>query len=155
MIIKSRDFITWEYVAQPSFPNLSKWENATYVIGDKCYYFVRQQDSTPYGFLTVYDLKSGEWEKPVLVSDCQSRSDFIEYGGGLYLVHAPVDREHIGIIRINTDDVSKSEPLLVADMRGSCFYPFVQYFADGELAMSYTVSRKHIRLASFTLSKYI
>ncbi|MBQ3592487.1 MAG: hypothetical protein II979_11150, partial [Clostridia bacterium] len=45
-IIKSRDFITWEYVSQPDFPNMSKWENAVYVIGDKCYYFVRQHDET-------------------------------------------------------------------------------------------------------------
>jgi len=27
ILIKSCDFITWEYVSQPSFPNLSKWEN--------------------------------------------------------------------------------------------------------------------------------
>ena len=40
-------------------------------------------------------------------------------------------------------------------MRTSCFYPFVQYYADGELAMSYTVARRHIRLARFTLSDYL
>ena len=52
MIIKSKDFITWEYVSFPSFPNLSKWENATYIYENKCYYFVRQQEVTTYGFLT-------------------------------------------------------------------------------------------------------
>ena len=30
-----------------------------------------------------------------------------------------------------------------------------QYYADGELAMSYTVARRHIRLARFTLKKYL
>lgn len=153
-IIRSRDLVTWEYVAQPDFHNESKWENATYATEDKCFYFVRQHDETQYGFLTAYNFGSKTWDKPVLIGDCQSRSDFIEYGGELFLFHAPKDREHIGIIRIDTDDVSKSRAVLQADMRGSCFYPFVQYFADGELAMSYTIDRIHIRLARFTLSKY-
>lgn len=153
-IIKSSDFITWEYVSQPDFINASKYENATYVIGDKCYYFVRQQDEIKHGFLTVYDLVNKTWEKPVLIEDCQSRSDFIEYKGDLYLFHAPIDREHIGIVKINQDDISNSEIILEADMKGSFFYPFIQYFND-ELAVSYTIDRKHIRLSGFTLSKYI
>ena len=153
-LMKSADFITWEYVSQPDFPNWSKWENAVYLLEDKCYYFVRQQDATPYGFLTCYDLTSGKWAKPVLIEDCQSRSDFILYNGHLYLFHAPINREHIGVVRINTADIGKSEILLQANMQGSCFYPFVQYF-DRELAMSYTVSRQHIRLARFTLEKYL
>ena len=155
MIIKSADFITWEYVAQPDFPNLSKWENAVYVLGDKCYYFVRQQDSTPYGFLTAYDLKTGKWDTPVLVDDCQSRSDFIFYRGSLYLFHAPVNRECIGVLKIDTDNLANTTPVLRAKMSTSCFYPFIQYFDGDELAMSYTVVRQHIRLARFTLSDYL
>lgn len=69
ILIKSRDFITWEYVSQPSFPNLSKWENAVYVLDDKVYYFVRQHDTTKYGFLTAYDLVKETWETPVLVEE--------------------------------------------------------------------------------------
>ena len=171
-IVKSKDLITWEYVAQPNegangtgFQNATKWENAVYVLDDKVYYFVRQWDplgrhngieeGSDYGILTTYDLRTGEWHKPVLVGDSQSRSDFIMYKGELYLFHAPIDRNHIGILKINTDDITKSEIVLQADMLGSCFYPFVQYNSKGELCMSYTVSRKNIRLASFTLSKYI
>lgn len=154
-IIKSADLITWEYVAQPDFINDSKWENATYVLRDKVYYFVRQQESNKCGFLTAYDLQTNEWDKPVEIEDSQSRGDFIFYDGGLYLFHAPKDREHIGIVRIDTDSIEKSEPLLQAKMHTSCFYPFVDYYCGGELAMSYTVERKHIRLAKFTLSKYL
>ena len=171
-IIKSKDLATWEYVAQPNegnnntgFQNATKWENAVYVLNNKVYYFVRQWDplggnngieeGSYYGILTTYDLTTGEWEKPVLVGDSQSRSDFIVYNGGLYLFYAPTDRNHIGILKVNTDDISKSEIVLQTDMKGSCFYPFVQYNSKGELCMSYTVSRKNIRLAAFTLSKYI
>ncbi len=154
-IIKSSDLITWEYVSQPDFINDSKWENATYVYGDKCYYFVRQQDTNHYGFLTAYDLNSGKWDKPVEIADSQSRGDFILYRGGLYLFHAPRNREHIGIVKIDTEDISKSEVLLQAHMHSSCFYPFVQYYNGNELAMCYTVARRHIRLARFTLSKYL
>lgn len=59
------------------------------------------------------------------------------------------------VLRIDTGDIRKSEVLLQANMRGSCFYPFVQYYTNGELAMSYTVDRKHVRLAEFALQKYL
>ena len=154
-IIKSHDLITWEYVSQPDFINDSKWENATYVLGDKVYYFVRQQDTNKCGFLTAYNLLTDTWDTPVEIEDCQSRGDFILYGGDLYLFHAPIDREHIGIVKINTEDITKSEVVLQAKMHTSCFYPFVQYYDNGELAMSYTVERKHIRLVKFALSKYV
>lgn len=155
-IIKSRDFITWEYVSTPDFINFSKWENAVYLHNDKCYYFVRQHDNeTPYGFLTYYDLKTAKWAKPVIVEDSQSRSDFIMYNGKMYLFHAPCDREHIGILEIDTEDISKSKVLLQAKMHSSCFYPFVRYGADNELHMSYTVNRQHIRLADFKLSELL
>lgn len=172
-IIKSTDLITWEYVAQPNegangtgFDNETKWENAVYVLGDTVYYFVRQWDpeynedktlksGSHYGILTAYSLTTNEWATPVLVGDCQSRGDFIYYQNNLYLWYAPSDREHIGILKIDTGNIKNSEVVLQADMKSSCFYPFVQYFKDGELAMSYTVSRRHIRLAEFTLSDYL
>lgn len=154
-IIKSDDLITWEYVTQPEFINDSKWENATYVLNDKVYYFVRQQDTNKCGFLTSFNLLNNTWETPVEIEDCQSRGDFIYYKDNLYLFHAPIDREHIGIVKIDTDDIVKSEVVLQAKMHTSCFYPFVQYYKDNELAMSYTVARQHIRLAEFTLSKYL
>ena len=172
-IIKSKDLITWEYVAQPNeganetgFDNETKWENAVYVLNDKVYYFVRQWDpvfnedgslreGSSYGILTRFDLMTKEWDRPVLVGDCQSRSDFIIYKDNLYLFYAPTDREHIGILKINTDDLSKSTIVLQADMKGSCFYPFVQYFDDTQLAISYTVNRQHIRLARFNLDNYL
>lgn len=150
-IIKSKDFITWEYVSQPDFINDSKWENATYVHGDKVYCFVRQQDENKCGFLTAYDLKTHTWAAPIEIQDSQSRADFIEYKGQLYLFHAPIDREHIGIVKIDTESIASSEIVLQAKMHTSCFYPYVQYYKNGELAMSYTVERKHIRLATFRL----
>ncbi len=154
-IIKSKDLITWEYVSQPDFINDSMWENATYVLNDKVYYFVRQQRENKCGFLTAYNLSYRTWETSVEIQDCQSRSDFIVYNGELYLFHAPLDREHIGIVKIDTEDISNSKIVLQAKMHTSCFYPFIQYYKNNELAMSYTDDRKHIRLAEFTLSKYI
>lgn len=154
-VIKSSDLVTWEYVSQPDFINDSKWENAVYVYEDKVYYFVRQQDTNKYGFLTYYDLVGEKWAAPVEIEDCQSRSDFIMYKGKLYLFHAPIAREHIGVVEINTYDITQSRVVLQAKMHTSCFYPFVQHYIDGELAMSYTVARQHIRLARFTFEKYI
>lgn len=152
-IIKSRDLVTWEYVAAPDFINESLWENAVYVTGDKCYYFVRQ-DECMQGFLTCYDLTDGTWASPCLIRDAQSRSDFIQYRGELYLIHAPVDRNGFGIVKIDREDLAKSTPVVVADMHGSLFYPYTDIY--GEYAyMSYTVDRKHIRLARFRIGEYL
>ncbi len=153
-IIKSRDLVTWEYVAQPDFVNRSKWENAVYVLENKCYYFVRQYDDTGYGFLTRYDLETGEWDAPVQVADCQSRGDFLYYHGGLYLVHAPTDREHIGILKIGTENLADSRPVFRAKMHESCFYPFMN-FGPGGVWFSYTSARKHIRLSKFDPDVYL
>ncbi len=148
-IIKSRDLVTWQYVSTPDFPNYSLWENAVYVIGDKCFYCVRQ-DECMQCFLTCFDLKTGKWAQPVLIRDAQSRSDFFLYEGTLYLVHAPVDRNGFGIVRIDTEDLANSKPVAVAQMESSCFYPYVELY--GEYAyISYTVARKHIRLSRFSL----
>ena len=187
-IIKSKDLITWEYVAQPNegangtgFDNCTRWENAVYVVGDKVYYYVRQWDplgvasngsattsttnrdaqGSYYGILTAYDLITGEWETPILVEDCQSRSDFIMYKGNLYLIYAPTpeaggsDRQHLGILKIDTNDLSKTKVVLQAQMKHSCFYPFWQFNSDGELCISYTYNRQQIRLVSITLSDYL
>ena len=154
-LVKSKDFETWEFVSQPDFPNLSQWENAVYVYNDKCYYFSRQTTATKYGFLTYYDLNEEKWAKPVLIEDCQSRSDFLMYDGELYLVFAPIDREHIGLARVDTDNLENTSLVFIANMHSSCFYPFIQYTNDGKVGFSYTVNRKHIRLSKFDLRKYI
>ena len=110
---------------------------------------------SPCGFLTAYDLNAKTWASPVEVEDCQSRGDFIFYQGRLFLFHAPTDREHIGILEVDPQDLSNTKIVLQAKMHSSCFYPFVQHYRDGELAMSYTVARQHIRLGRFTLSAYL
>ena len=153
-IIKSRDLVTWEYVAQPSFANQSEFENSVYVVGSKVYYFVRQTSSSPYGFLTYYDLTGGKWSAPVLIKDCQSRSDFVYYNNRLFLIHAPKNRSGFGIVEVGLNKLTDTKAIAVADMGSSCFYPYVQMY--GETAyISYTVDRQHIRLSTFRLSDYL
>lgn len=153
-IIKSRDLITWEYVASPTFDNQSEYENAVYVMGDTVYYFVRQEAGVSTGFLTAYNLVTEKWASPLLITDAQSRSDFIEYGGELYLIHAPIDRKGFGIVKIDRNNLSNSQPILVVDMQSSCFYPYAKVYGD-DVYISYTVDRKHIRLSKFNLKNYL
>lgn len=157
-IIKSCDFITWEYVSSPDFINMSHWENAVYVLKNKCYYFVRQRECMQ-GFLTCFNLETHEWSVPCLIRDSQSRSDFVYYNNQLYLFHSPEDRNGFGIVRINQDDFSKSEPIVVSTVKsdGVCegfFYPFAEIYGK-YLYISYTVGRKHIRLSKFNAEKYL
>ncbi len=152
-IIKSRDLVTWEYVAAPDFTNESLWENAVYVVGDKCWYFVRQ-DECMQGFLTTYDLKTGMWAVPTLIRDAQSRSDFLWLRDELYLIHAPIDRNGFGIVRINRENPAASTPVAVADMHDSLFYPYTEPYGDYAY-LSYTVSRRHIRLARFPIAPFL
>ena len=152
-VIKSTDFITWEYVSLPDFTNFSLYENAAYVLDDKVYYFVRQTDCQQ-GFLTYYDIEKDSWQKPVLIADCQSRADFFMYKDNLYLVNAPKDREGFAVIEIDREDITKSSTVFSCDMKSSLFYPFVQVYGDYAF-ISYTVDRKHIRLSKFKLTNYI
>ena len=149
-IIKSSDLITWQFVAQPDFINNSQWENAVYVKNDKAYYFVRQKTSSAGGFLTYYNLTTKTWATPVFIDDCQSRSDFFEVDNDLYLIHAPLNRYHLSIMKINTDCIQQSYEIQTA-VTGFNFYPFVQSY-NNELYISFTQSRKHIYLCKFTLS---
>lgn len=152
-VIKTKDFLTWEYVATPDFVSLSLWENATYVLNDKVFYFVRQRDCNQ-GFLTYYDLNTGKWQQPSLIADCQSRADFFLYRDNLYLVNAPLNREGIAITKIDLNDLTKIEPIAFADLKTSIFYPFVRVYGN-ELYLSYTVARKHIRLTKIDLKNYV
>lgn len=148
-IIKSSDLVNWIFVSQPDFENDSQWENAVYVIGDKAYYFCRQYSFSQCGFLTYYDITNNKWAKPVMINDAQSRSDFFEYGGKLYLVHAPKDRNHLSIMQIDQTNLNRSVEIQVAKVP-DYFYPFTQVY-NGELYMSYTQSRQHIWLSKFTV----
>ena len=150
-IIKSKDLITWDYVSTPSFPNKSMWENATYVKGDKVFYFCRQHD-TPYAFLTYFDLNLKTWHYPIYVQDTQSRYDFIEYNYNLYLVHSPIDRGHLSIMKINTSNLGYSYDVQTAEV-GDAFYPFMEKYKN-ELYMSFTSGRKHIYLSKFTIEPF-
>lgn len=148
-IIKSSDLINWIFVSQPDFLNDSQWENAVYVVGDIVYYFCRQYSYSQFGFLTSYDLIRGQWASPVMLYDAQSRSDFFEHGGKLYLVHAPKDRNHISIMQVNQTNLNRSVEVQVAKVP-DYFYPFTQIY-NGESYMSFTQSRQHIWLSKFTL----
>ena len=90
----------------------------------------------------------------MLIRDAQSRSDFLYYRGELYLIHAPVDREGIGIVRVDMEDLSRSRPVLVAQMGESMFYPYTDMYGD-EMYISYTSARRHIRLTRLHLGAYL
>lgn len=131
---------------------MSLWENATYVLDNKVYYFVRQRDCNQ-GFLTFYDLNTNKWQQPAIIADCKSRSDFFVYKEQLFLVNAPLNREGIAITKIEKNDITKIKPSAFADLKTGIFYPFVKVCSD-ELYFSYTVGRKHIRLTKINLKNY-
>ena len=150
-IIKSTDLITWEFVAQPNFYNNSQWENATYVIGNYVYYYMRQHSNVNYGLLTKYNLTTKVWDEPVKVYDCQSRSDFFEYNDKLYLVFAPKNRNNLAIMQINQSELSYS--VIIQNARVAlCFYPFVVNH-NGTLYMSFTYNRQNLYLVTFNIDE--
>ena len=148
-IIKSTDLMTWEFVSIPSFENKSQWENAVYIKNDKAFYFCRQQYNTPYAFLTWFDLSTNKWHSPIYINDGQSRYDFIEYNNKLYLIHSPMDRNHLAIMLIDEDNLIRSKDVQVAQVP-DYFYPYMQKY-KGELYISFTNSRQHIYVSKFTI----
>lgn len=148
-ILKSKDLINWIYVSQPTFENDSQWENAVYVLSDKVYYFCRQYAYRNVAFLATYNLETGQWSEPVWVYEAQSRYDFFMYQGSLYAIHSPKDRNHLAIMKIDTNNLILSCDVQVGYVP-DYFYPFVQVYGN-DLYVSYTASRQHIYLSKFTL----
>ena len=147
--MKSHDLVNWKFVSIPDFPNDSQWENAVYVKGDRAYYCCRQYSRNNTAFLTYYDLLKKTWHEPVWVYETQSRYDFIEWQGNLYMVHSPKDRYHLAIMKIDQSELSRSYDVQCAWVIDS-FYPFMQEY-KGKLYMSFTQSRKHIWLSNFRI----
>lgn len=150
-IVKSADLINWYFVATPDFENNSMWENATYLKNDIVYYFVRQKSDNNCGFLTYYDLTTKSWADPVYIYDCQSRSDFFEYNGNLFLVHAPLNRWCLAIVLINQSNINQSYDLQCAALPRSYFYPYVDIY-NSEIYMSCTEGREHIYLCKIPVN---
>lgn len=148
-IAKSKDLINWEYVSQPTFNHLAKYEPAVYVKGDYVYYLCREDFSSSYAFLAKYDLIKNTWSVPVNIPDCQSRSMFFENNGGIYFVHAPKDRNHIAIGLVNETNLDQSHDISNAWV-DDIFYPYVLKSGD-KLYLSATKSRKQIYLFEISL----
>lgn len=150
-VIRTKDFINWEYVSKPPFLHNQYWEPICYVKNDILYYYCRQHNKFDRcGFLCTYDLKENTWSDPVKISDCQSRSDFFEFDDKLYLLHAPKDRNHLCIKRIAENNIYQTNNVQCAKIT-DCFYPFVRVY-KGKLYITFTKTRKHIYLSQFTLN---
>ena len=118
---------------------------------DIVYYFVRQKSDNNCGFLTYYDLTTKSWADPVYIYDCQSRSDFFEYNGNLFLVHAPLNRWCLAIVLINQSNINQSYDLQCAALPRSYFYPYVDIY-NSEIYMSCTEGREHIYLCKIPVN---
>ena len=76
------------------------------------------------------------------------------YDGELYLFHAPRNRDGFGLLRIDREDLAKTEVVFVADMKSSLFYAFYKPYGE-DVYMAYTVDRKHFRFTKFNLKNFL
>ena len=147
-VVKSSDLINWTFVSAPDFKYKPEFEPSVYVKGDNVYYFCRQQGTEANAVLAKYDINNDRWSKPILVPDTQSRYDFFGDNDQLYLVHSPLDRNHISLMQIDQNVLERSYEVATAEVQ-DCFYPFTQKI-DGQMYMSFTQSRHHIWLSEFS-----
>ena len=151
-VVKSSDLINWTFVSTPDFKYKPEFEPSVYVKGDNVYYFCRQRGTEANAVLAKYDINNDRWSKPILVPDTQSRYDFFEDNDQLYLVHSPLDRNHISLMQIDQNVLERSYEVATAEVQ-DCFYPFTQNI-DDQMYMSFTQSRHHIWLTKFSPTYY-
>lgn len=153
-IAKTKDLVNYHYVSQPTFEHTNMYEPSVYVKGDNVFWLCRQSilANYPYAHLSKYNLITGEWSDPVKILDCQSRSDFFEFKGTLYAVHAPFDRNHLTVTQINSENLSMSFPIQTAYIN-NLFYPFVQNYKD-KLYMTITQNRNYVQFLEFSLNGF-
>lgn len=151
-VVKSSDLVNWTFVSAPDFKYVPEFEPSVYVKGDYVYYFCRQRGTEGNAVLAKYSILDDQWSKPILVPDTQSRYDFFEDNDQLYLVHSPLDRNHISLMQIDQNVLEKSFEVATAEVQ-DCFYSFTQNI-DGQMYMSFTQSRHHIWLNKFSSTYY-
>ncbi|NYR09623.1 hypothetical protein [Psychrobacter sp. BI730] len=151
IIVKTLDFINWEYVSHPDFPHKAQYEPTVYVYDDYAYYYCRQQQQTPYGFLTKYDLVRGTWDEPVYIPETQSRSQFFVSNNILYLMYAPKNRQHLAVIEIDRLFLDKSHVVQVAKVNAMYAYPEVEEY-KGVLYTLFSDRKKDVYISTFTVA---
>ena len=153
-IAKTKDLVNYHYVSQPTFKNNNMYEPTVYCKGDEVFWLCRQAilENYPYAHLSKYNLVTGKWDTPVLLPDCQSRSDMFEYKNVLYAINAPFNRNNLSITRINTENLSMSFPVQTAYVN-NLFYPFIQNVED-KLFMTVTQGRNLIQFNQFTIHDF-
>lgn len=144
-IMKTSDYVHFSYVSQPDFPKDSQWETQVWVDGNDVFYYARQRAELRYGILSKYSIINNSWDKPVFIYDCQSRPCFFKKNNTLYLMFAPLDRNHLSILKINKTNINKS--VIVSDAYvDDYFYPYVDSY-NGTMYCMFTKSRQDMRLS--------
>lgn len=151
-ILKSNDFINFEYVSQPNFKHHAQFETSSYILGNYLYLCIRQEYSYGNSILTRYDLVNNVWDTPYYINDAQSRSCFIYTNSSLYLVHSKDNRNSISVLKIDTSNIINSYEI-ENTYKEKYFYPFVFKY-NNTIYMSVTNDRKSIYFGEITLEHY-
>jgi hypothetical protein len=150
-VIKSTNLHDWEIVTRPIGMNC-EYEPSCYILNDSpniLHWFCRQSASEGSAVYAQYDIANNVWKNKLYFQDTQSRPDMFEFDGGLYVIHAVPNRNHIVIEKIDVSHPWESE--IHSDIYSEqSFYPFALVEND-HIEISFTQDRKYIYLSNFSM----
>ncbi len=112
VILRTDDFVTWEYVCIPpiTLPCNAEFEGSLAYFDGNYYFALRQNRPTAVGILAKFD---SEWKliEECFIPNCGSRSTFYvsRNGKGLYLINNAADRVNADIVAVDTETLTNSK----------------------------------------------
>lgn len=100
MIVKTSDFINFQFVAIPPFNENGNAEIASIIYDNKLFVACRQFYGEPYLLLAYYDIANNDWSDCITVPDGCSRPWFYVHNNELYLMNT-IEYYWRGYVNIN------------------------------------------------------
>lgn len=154
-IIRTTDFITFEYVSHPITEYSDKHfaESAFYISGNTGYYAARTKEK--YVRVLTYNLLDGTWKHLIDLCDCLTRPTFVPVTSpdGFHIVTSPADRG-----TLNFFFVTKAGSLLGSIYRPTpvdtgLWYPNFAKREDGIYCV-WSNARKNVYVGKITIPSY-
>lgn len=103
ILLKTVDFLNFEFVMIPEECRGTKCEIISYLFGEHLYVAFRREYLMQRLEVVKYDMKTLKPLERIVLKDTAMRPYFYEYNGELYLIHSPHARHYTSIVKLSTE----------------------------------------------------
>lgn len=154
-IIKTTDFVTFEYVSHPTIEYSDKHyaEAALYINGNIGYYAARTKEK--FVRVLTYNLLDGTWKHLIDLCDCMTRPTFVQVSSpdGFHIVTSPSDRGTLNFFFVTEAGSMLGSVYRPTPVDTGLWYPNFVKREDGIYCV-WSNSRKNVYVGKITIPSY-